>query len=144
MTKDTILSILRSVLTLVGSYAIGHAIFGIPITTSTWDVVIGSVLTLGSTVWGIIDKSASIEMIQSGLRSVFISIGGVLSAAGVVSGEVVNQILGLITALTPILQSYLSKLKVQQISNGVVVASPSGKVIATTSSSTTTTTTTTI
>jgi len=129
MQKDAVLSILRAILTMGGSYIVGHNLFGHTVDASIWQEVAGSVIALSAAIWGIADKTANIEGVQSALRSVIISVGGFLTAAGVISGDTLNSILGLITALAPILQSHLSKVKVKQIATGdLKVSADTGKV----------------
>lgn len=128
MQQSNLLSAFRSIITLFGSYVIGHAIFGVAVTTTTWDIIGGSAATLFGTIWGIADKTATIEGVQSAVRSIIISLGGIMVAAGKVSQNTLNEVLGLITSLAPILQSYLSKVKVNQIATGVLKPSTTGKV----------------
>jgi hypothetical protein len=70
MTKDTIFSLLRSALTIVGSILLGKNIFGTAVDNSVIEAVIGGALFVGSVVWGIADKTATIEMLQSALLKV--------------------------------------------------------------------------
>jgi len=128
MQKETVFSILRTALTLVGSYIIGHNVFGHQVNSSTWQIIAGAIITATGTLWGIFDKTAGIEAIQSGVRSVIVSIGGLLTAAGVLTGETLDAILGLVAAVIPALQSHLSKVKVQQIASGSLQVTDAGKV----------------
>lgn len=130
MSQESVFSLIRSVLTFVGSYIIGHALFGIALTSTVWDVVIGSVVTLTGTIWGIADKTATIDSVSSAIRSVFIAIGGIFVAAGKVSQNTLNQILGIMTAAIPVIQSYISRLVVKQIATGTLTpSSTTGKVV---------------
>lgn len=121
MTQDTILSIIRSILTLVGTYLVGHNLFGLAVDSTSWQIWVGAAVALGSIIWGIVSKSAGIEQIQSAVRSIIISIGGLFVAAGKLNGNTLDAILGLITAILPVIQSYTSKLKVQQMAAGTLV-----------------------
>lgn len=130
MQKDTVLSLIRTVFTLIGSFLIGHVLWnGAPLMTETWDIAAGAIVTLSSTIWGIVDKSATIEMIQSGFRSVVIAIGGILVAAGYITGKTLDGILGFTAALIPVLQSYTSKKKVEAIHQGDLKTTVAGKVV---------------
>jgi len=131
MQQANFLSLFRSVLTLIGSFIIGHAIFGTAITSTAWDIIGGSVITLVSTIWGIADKSASIEQVESSIRSVIISVSGVFIAAGTQAANNINTIVAAIPAIGAILQSYLGKQKVQSIANGTLTASSSTGKVAT-------------
>lgn len=129
MQKDTVLSIIRALMTAGGSYIVGHNLFGHQVDASVWQEVAGSIVALVGAIWGVADKSASIEGLQSAVRSVVQVIGGFLAAAGVITGETLNSILGLATAIIPVLQSHLSKVKVKQIADGTVkVSGDTGKV----------------
>lgn len=128
MTKETFLSVLRAAITMLGSYIVGHNLFGHAIDASLWQVIGGSLVTVGSILWGIADKSATIEGVQSAVRSVIITIGGLFTAAGMLNGDTLNAILGLVTAVTPVLQSYLSKAKVKAIATGDLKVNTDGKV----------------
>lgn len=130
MSKESVYSLVRSVLTFLGSYVIGNAIFGIAVTSTVWDVVIGSSVTIISTVWGIADKTATIDSVSSAIRSVFIAIGGIFVAAGKISQSTINQILGVMTAALPVIQSWISRSVVKQIATGSLTPSPTtGKVV---------------
>ena len=129
MQKDTLLSLLRTILTLVGSFIVGHSVLGHSIMSETWDVISGSALTLISAIWGIADKSVGIEKFQSLVRSVFISIGGLLVAAGRITGQTLEAITGLIIPISTLIQSYTSKRKVQDIHNGDLRTTAAGKVV---------------
>lgn len=129
MSQESVYSLIRSVLTFVGSYIIGHAIFGVAITSTVWDVIGGSVISLIGIVWGIVEKTATVDSVSSAIRSVFISIGGVLVAAGKVSQNSLNQIEGIATAALPIIQSWISRSVVKQIATGSLIpSSTTGKV----------------
>ena len=86
-------------------------------------------VTISSTIWGIASKTSNIEGVESAVRSVITSVGGLFVSAGVLSGDNLNAILGLVTAIAPAIQSALSKTKTQQIATGVVKATVTGQVI---------------
>lgn len=129
MNKDTFLSALRAVLTMAGSYLLGHNLFGRTIDVNIWQEIAGAIVAVASIVWGIVDKPASIEGIQSAVRSVFISISGVLLSLGVVTQQTLDSVLAIILAILPVIQSHTSKVKVKQIADGTLqVSSDTGKV----------------
>jgi hypothetical protein len=129
MTKETAFSIVRAALTLTGSYIIGHNLFGAKLDESLWQELAGAAITIISIVWGIVDKSATIESIQSAVRSVITVAGGLLVSAGKLTGDALNSIIGLVAVLVPLLQSWLSKKKVQQLADGTLAPSSNGKVV---------------
>jgi hypothetical protein len=131
MKKETVYSLLRSVLILVGSFLIGTntKIFGNPIDATLWEALLGAVLTLAGTLWGIFDKTATIEATQSGIRSVVTFIGGLFVATGKLKAETLVAIIGLITALIPVWQSALARKKVEMINdNRLQVTVEPGKI----------------
>jgi len=128
MALQNALSAIRALLILVGSYVVGKNVFGHAIDSSTWQIIAGSVVTVASTIWGIVTKTANVEGVESAVRSVITSIGGLLASAGVISGDNLNAILGLVTALAPFLQSVLSKSKNQQMASGAITPTATGQV----------------
>jgi hypothetical protein len=126
--QTTIWSIVRTLITLAGTYLVGLNLFGHPLDSNTFQIIGGIIMTLGSVIWGIVDKSASIEQVQSGIRSAFIAGGGLLIAWGKLSAQQLELIIGLIVPVLTVLQSYTSKVKVQQINSGQLKANVSGQV----------------
>lgn len=118
MSKETVLSIVRSILTAVGAYMAGKYLLGTPIDDNLWLGVIGSATTLISVIWGIVDKTATIEAVQSGLRSVIMFFGALLVGSGVLKGEVLESALAIVATLIPVIYSQLSKQKSKNIAEG--------------------------
>lgn len=118
------LSSLRALLILVGSYLVGHNLFGKSVDSQTWEVISGAILTVASAIWGIATKTSTIEGIESAARSVITSIGGLLTSSGILTGDNLNAILGLVTAILPAIQSSISASKNSQISSGTASVSP--------------------
>lgn len=125
MTQENFLSALRAVLILVGSYLVGHSLFGHTLTSDAWQVWVGAIVSLVSTVWGIVTKSTTIEAVESAVRSIVTGVGGLLVSAGILSSDNLNAILGLVVAIAPLFQSFLSKAKTQAVANGTIT--PNGK-----------------
>lgn len=141
-TKETGLSVLRTLLTFAGFFLMGHHFLGHTVDSNIWDLLGGAASALLGTVWGIFDKSTGIEQIQSLVRSLFSAFSGVAAAWGLLSAQTIAAIGALIAGLLPILQSYTAKVKVVQLASGALVAqkdtSPSpqeftGKVVKATS-----------
>jgi len=115
-----ITSIIRNLLTLIGSFLIGRHIFNQTIDAPMWDVITGSVMALTGVIMSIADKTVTIEKVQGVIRHVVLSIGGIMIAGGIVKPEQIELWLGAITALTPIIYGWLSKKKTQQVASGEV------------------------
>lgn len=130
MNKATGLSLLRTLLTVAGSYILAHNLFGPVINQDALTQIGGAVMALAGAIWGYFDKTASIEGLQSAIRSVVQIVGGFLVAAGKLSGQSLDMALGLVTTLVPVLQSHISRVKVQQLDSGKLTTNANGKVTA--------------
>lgn len=130
MTKETIKSIGRALLTLVGTVLLGKNVFGHVLDENVLQEIFGALGILGGVLWGILDHSATIEKVQSGLHSSLIILAGVAVSWGVISQQTALAIIGLVTALIPVILSYTSKVKIQQIDAGKLTTdSTTGKAI---------------
>lgn len=116
--KESLASVFRIALTAIGAYLVGKNLLGQPIDSVLWQEIVGVALALFSTIWGIADKSATIEQIQSAVRSVLIVVGGLLVASGKIKEELLTAIIGIVTILIPAIQSETAKRKVAQIDSG--------------------------
>jgi hypothetical protein len=117
MNKETLFSLIRAVAIGFGAYLVGTntSIFGNPLDQQLWEALVGGLITLIATVWGIVDKTSTIEGIQSGLRSVLSLVGGLLVAAGKIKAEVLTSILAIIPILVTVWQSHTARQKVRMI-----------------------------
>lgn len=118
MKKDQIISVVRSVLLAVGSFFAGKLFFGTMLDADMWQGIVGAVVGLGAAIWGVLDKTATIEMLQSALRSIVIVSGGFLITTGKLKADTLNSILSLVAVITPILYGWLSQLKSKAIASG--------------------------
>jgi hypothetical protein len=120
MNKETFYSLIRTLAIGVGSYLVGTNtnILGNPINAELWEAIVGGVVALAATIWGIVDKTATIEATQSGIRSVVSVIGGMLVASGKIKAEVLASAIGVIGILVPVWQSHLARKKLTQIESG--------------------------
>jgi hypothetical protein len=126
---QNLLSFIRAAAALVGSYLVGHALFGHTVTADVWQVIVGSIVTVASTWWGIATKTSNIEGIESAVRSVLSALGGLGVSAGVISGSQLAAALAAIIPVATFIQSALAKSKTQQIAAGTVAATPTGQVV---------------
>lgn len=122
MNKDVFLSLLRTVLTAGGAWMVGHNILTTTIDTSLWQEIVGAIILVGSTIWGVIDKTTTIEAIQSAIRSILAVGGGILVAAGKISGDKLEAIGGMIIPILTFIYSYSSKKKNEMIADGKLAA----------------------
>ena len=114
MSKETILSFVRTLLIAIGGYLVARGI----LTDSMLQNVIGVALAVVTTIWSILDKTAGIEMIQSGIRSVVTFVGGFLLMRGKVTQETIDQVLAFLLPLASFIYSYFSRKKTQEIIEG--------------------------
>ena len=120
MNKESWLSILRSALTLAGTFVVGHNLLGHAVDSNTFEIIAGSVSAIAGTVWGIFDKTTGPEQLASLVRSLLIGIGGVGVSWGLISANVLTAVTAFATAILPIILSQTSKATVQQIVAGTV------------------------
>lgn len=120
MNKETIYTIVRTLLTSVGVFLIGKNFLGQAIDQSLWQMLVGIAMSAFSVAWGIWDKTLGLEMLQSFIRSAIIGVGGLLVAKGTLSPEKLESILGIALAVLPLLYSLLSKKKSGDLANGAI------------------------
>jgi hypothetical protein len=99
MTKDTALGWVRTIMVIVGSFFIGKVISGHDVTGPVLDGFIGSALFVVSVVWGVFDKTANEEMINSALYKVITFAGGLAVSAGWIKANNLEALLGLVPLL---------------------------------------------
>lgn len=131
MNKQVLLSLLRTVLTAFGAFLIGKNIFGNPVDDVLWQSIVGGILAAISIVWGFVDKSNTLDALQSGLRSIIVVFGGLLVASGKITDKVLESISGIVAAVIPFLYSILSKQKTDQIAEGKLKAVTDGAGVTT-------------
>lgn len=122
MNKETVFTLIRTLLTSVGVFLIGKNFLGSPIDQSIWQMLVGLIMAAISVVWGIMDKTIGLEMLQSFIRSVIVGLGGLLVAKGSVSPEKLESILGIVLAVLPLIYSILSRKKSDGIADGSIAA----------------------
>lgn len=118
MNKESVLSLVRVVLTAVGAYMAGKYFLGATIDNNLWLGIAGSIVTAISIVWGIYDKSATTEMVQSGLRSIVLTFGTLLVGSGVIKDEVLQAALAAISIIVPAAISEASKRTSKNVATG--------------------------
>ena len=120
MNKETIFSLLRTALTLIGSYLIGKNLLGNTIDNSIIEILVGAGMSLASVVWGIFSKDLVIEQVQSFIRSAVVGIGGLLVASGKIEAGKIESLSGFLLAVSTFIYSLLSRKKSQNIVSGKI------------------------
>jgi hypothetical protein len=120
MNKETIFTIVRTLLTSVGVFLIGKNFLGQAIDQVLWQMLVGIAMSAFSVVWGMYDKTLGLEMLQSFIRSAIIGLGGLLVAKGSLSPEKLESILGIALAVLPLVYSILSKKKSTELAEGYI------------------------
>lgn len=122
MNQSNFLSILRYVLTAIGAYLVGKNFLGTPLDNDTVQGIIGALVSLSSIIWGIVDKSATVEQVQSGLRSVVSFFGMMLVGANIIKDEILESTLGVISVIVPMIYSQVSRKKNNDVVKGDIPA----------------------
>ncbi|MBC7509390.1 MAG: hypothetical protein H7320_11690 [Ferruginibacter sp.] len=120
MSKDSTLSILRTLLMAVAAFLIGKNLFGNAIDASIAEQLGGAFLAIVTLIWSFVDKTSTLEGFQSTVKGFIVFGGGLAIAAGKLRQEALEVILGLLSILGPMLYSYLSRLKTRGLSNGTI------------------------
>jgi len=120
MNKETVFTLIRTLLTSVGVFLIGKNFMGSSIDQSIWQMLVGIIMAGVSVVWGILDKTVGLEMLQSFIRSLIVGLGGLLVARGTMTPEKVESILGIALAVLPLVYSILSRKKSDAIVEGSI------------------------
>jgi hypothetical protein len=120
MNKETVFTLIRTLLTSVGVFLIGKNFLGSPIDQSVWQMLVGVIMAGVSVVWGIMDKTIGLEMLQSFIRSAIVGLGGLLVAKGSMTPEKLESILGIVLAVLPLVYSILSRKKSDGINEGSI------------------------
>ena len=120
MNKETVFTLIRTLLTSVGVFLIGKNFLGSPIDQSVWQMLVGVIMAGVSVVWGIMDKTIGLEMLQSFIRSAIVGLGGLLVAKGSMTPEKLESILGIVLAVLPLVYSILSRKKSDGIAEGSI------------------------
>lgn len=119
-TPEAIQSLIRLILTAVGSYLIGHYFLGTQVTGEWWEGVIGFILAIVSIIWSIRSNTVTIEMWQSLVRQAITIVGGIFIAKGWINETTVESIGGILLLLFPYLQARTDETKVKKIHNGEI------------------------
>lgn len=117
MSQANVVSLLKTILVFLGTFLIGHSVANQPITSDLWDMIIGVVVSLTTTIWAVATKTSSYDMIESTIRSVLTGVGGFLVSANIIPSTTLAAIIGLVAPILAFIQSVTSKAKVISIAN---------------------------
>lgn len=118
ITKDQILSMIRAMLVLLGSFILGKNIGNAQITETIVQEIIGAGLIVTTFVWSALTKCLTIEIFQSSILKVVMVVGTIAIASGKIADKTFQALLAVVTAILPILYSFLSKEKSKKIIDG--------------------------
>lgn len=119
-TKVEWQGIVRTLLSAFGAFLVGRNFFGHQIDESYWQEIVGLILGIISVIWSIYDKTATVESIQGAIRQTITFVGGLLFSAGLVTNQTINAVLGVVAALAPFIQGYLTRVKNNQLETGTI------------------------
>lgn len=111
MNANNLGSIIRAILAAAAAFVIGHKLFNTDITDQLWPSIVAGVVAIGTLVWGIATKSATIEAWESGVRFLVSGVAGILVSYGIINQAQAIAVIGAVVTLIPIIQSMLSKQK---------------------------------
>jgi hypothetical protein len=112
--------VLPTILTILGTFVIGHNLLGATINESLWQEIGGASTVVVALVMTVYNHTVTIEAIQAGIHRVVEVVGTLLVASGRMTSETLVTILGVITAITPVIYKYYSVKKTQQLAAGTI------------------------
>lgn len=121
-------SLIRSLLTLFGSFLIGHTIFGHVLVSATFDTISGVAMTAFSIGWSFYKGQATEDTFESMIRQLLQGAGGLLVGSGLLNATQFGQITAFVILGIPMVWGYISKMKTAKIAAGHLTAQPTGRV----------------
>lgn len=117
-TQSKITDVIKALMTAFGAWLLGRNLFGQEITENGWQEFSGVVLAVTSMVWSVLSKTLTIEMVQSTVRQFITFAGGLLLAYGTLQTRDLVLILALVPTISPLIYSWLSKIKSNKLAKG--------------------------
>ena len=77
MTQSSVLSLIRTLLTLAGAYLFGKNFFGLPLDEVIWQEIVGIGLGVIAIIWSVFDKTITGEVWQGVVRHVITFASGI-------------------------------------------------------------------
>jgi len=127
MTQSSVLSLIRTLLTLAGAYLFGKNFFGLPLDEVLWQEIVGIGLGVIAIIWSVFDKTITGEVWQGVVRHVITFASGILVAKGVIDSATVQVILAALAGVFPWLQSTMQRSVNKGISEGEIKSSSLSK-----------------
>lgn len=120
MTQSSVLSLLRTLLTLAGAYLFGKNFFGLPLDAVIWQEIVGIALGVIAIVWSLLDKTIVGEVWQGVVRHVITFAAGILVAKGIIDADTVQAIIAALAGVFPWLQSTMQRSVNKGINEGEI------------------------
>lgn len=114
LSKQTASSLIRAIIMILGAFLINHHIGSTAIDQTWLDAAGGIAISLFSVVWGMFDKSTSLEAFEAAIKQALVFVGGLLVTSGKISIDSLNGYIGILTVILPVVWSYVSKKKTLQ------------------------------
>jgi len=127
MTQSSVLSLIRTLLTLAGAYLFGKNFFGLPLDEVLWQEIVGIGLGVISIIWSVFDKTITGEVWQGVVRHVITFASGILVAKGIVDAATIQVIIAALAGIFPWLQSTLQRSVNKGVSEGEIKSSSLSK-----------------
>lgn len=127
MTQSSVLSLIRTLLTLAGAYLFGKNFFGLPLDEVIWQEIVGIGLGVIAIIWSVFDKTITGEVWQGVVRHVITFASGILVAKGIVDAATIQVIIAALAGIFPWLQSTLQRSVNKGVSEGEIKSSSLSK-----------------
>jgi len=118
MNKDSILSLVRQAAVAFGAFLIGKKLFGQTVDDGYLGLIAGIVVAVVGFVWGILDKSSTVEAVQAFVRQLFSFGGGLLVSAGKLTNETLEIVVGFAVPVGTWIFKLLDNRKTAQLASG--------------------------
>jgi uncharacterized membrane protein len=108
--SQTLQTIVRTILMIVGSFLIGHHFMNQTIDSSIWETITGSVISVITLIWDLKSKIATQDQIAGTFKQVLVFVLGFFAASGKISADSVQTWITIIgTVLTAVLSIFYKK-----------------------------------
>ena len=119
-SKSEVLTFLRAILIPLGTFLIGKNVFGRIVDIDVWEMTVGGVITIAGFMWSLMERTVTIELIQTTLRQIIKAVSGFLLASGYINSDKLEAISSLVSALSILWYGQLSKKKTRHLDTGKI------------------------